>query len=260
MNSIEKKALLKERFGGVDIKEFDAQNNIPVEKTKLAIFDFDETLVHSQEVFRQVNIAAMKYLGLKYNDEIVRSIFSQYDKNYIGWGKNLKEQIEIYKNTFSPLVSKLSADPKYYRQMTLFNGMRDVIKELSKTDVALAIASSRDLLSIMRFLKEEDLNHHFSMIEVTEGGKIFPDKPNPSIANWIMGETGIDYNNSVMIGDSVSDIQLGKNACMKTIGIGYGKYTSPEKILAQKPDAILNKEEEISSLPQIISGLFAKSK
>ena len=163
MNSIEKKMSVKERFAGVDIQNFNTQNT-PVEKTKLAIFDFDETLVHSKDVFRQVNIAAMKHLGLKTSDEIVNSIFSIYDKEYIGWGKNLQEQADIYRNKFSPLVSKLSADPKYYRQMKLFDGMREVIKELSKTDIALAIASSRDLLSILRFLKEEELKDEFSMI------------------------------------------------------------------------------------------------
>ena len=259
MNSIEKTLTVEEKYGAIPLSKYDNQV-APIEKNKLAIFDFDETLVHSKDVFRQVNIETMKYYNLKITEEIINTIFAIYDKKYIGWGRNLEEQADIYRTKFSPMVSELSADPRFYRQMKLYNGMREVILELSKTDIALAIASSRDLTSILRFLQEEDIKHHFSMIEATEGGKIFPDKPKPHVANWIMSETGIDSKNAVMIGDSACDIELGKNAGMKTIAIGYGKYTSPEKLLDKNPDVMLTKEEEISSLPKIITGLLSKSR
>lgn len=257
MNSIEKSVSLKERFAGVDVASYNKED---VVKTKLAVFDFDETLVHSKHVFRQVNNMAMEMLGLPHDDYIVATIYSLYKKQYIGWGKNLEEQQEIYHSKFNPLVSSLSADPRFYKQMEFYLDMKDVIKQLAKTNIALAVASSRDLKSILRFLDYEGVRDHFEMIQATEGGLIFDDKPSTQVVDWISTEVGISTDNAVMIGDSSCDVQMGKNAGMKTIGIGYGSFTSAEKIALEEPDYLLKDEKEIKNLPAVISKLLSNER
>ena len=253
MNSIEKNIELREKFKAVPIN---AVGEKEIEKTKLAVFDFDETLVQSQDMFYQLMITAAERLGLICDDVIVKKIFAKWDKEYFGWGKDLEEQKVIYESKYQPMVTKLSNDPFFLNQMIFFDGMKYVIRVLARTDIALAIASSRDVLSILTFLKKEGMKDYFSIIEATEGGKNFEDKPNISIVSYISQEMGIPLEKSVMIGDSPSDIKMGKNAGMKTIAAGYGKYSSEEKLKKENPDVVIGKKDKPLSIVFAIKDLL----
>ena len=243
MNSTEKDRMLREKFKGVILSDFGKKEP---EKTKLAIFDFDETLVKSKDVFHGINTEAMRRLKLNSDNDLASNIFTKFDKEYVGWGKDLEEQKEIYYSKYQPMVTKVSNEEQFINQMKFYDGMVHVIKLLSQTDIALAIASSRDLTSILKFLRKEGMKHYFGMVEATEGGLNFPDKPNPHIVSYISQEMGIDLKNSVMIGDSPCDIQMGKNAGMKTIGIGYGGFSSKDKIKKENPDIVLDVNDPVS--------------
>lgn len=256
MNSIEKNAKLKEKFNAVSVYSFGKE---PVEKSRLAVFDFDETLVKSQEMFYILMEDAMKRLNLPHSEYILKNVFANWDKEYFGWGKDLEEQKQIYVKKYQPLVTKLSNEMQYIKQMYFYDNMKSVIKSLAKTDIALAIASSRDLTSILTFMKMHGMRDYFSIIEATEGGKNFDDKPNTAIVNYIAQEVGIPLDRSVMIGDSPCDIQMGKDAGMKTIAVGYNKEKSKVDFLAgMKPDAMIDKEEYITILPFAITLLLSQ--
>ena len=256
MNSTEKDMYLREKFAGVsvDFKEEKKFNN------GLVVFDFDETLVKSKHVFQQVNKRAMEYLGLRCDEFIISNIFVLHDKEYLGWGKDLNEQIDIYNKYFNPLVTQLSNNPYFYKQMEFYKEMKNVIIELSKTDINMAIASSRDLNSILTFLQMEGVKNCFKMIEATEGGKIFKDKPNTHIVDYISAELGISLSNAVMVGDTSSDMKMGKAAGMKTLAIGYGRYQNAEALREYQPDALLYNENQVKEIPSILKGLLASTK
>ena len=256
MNSIEKDMYLREKFAGipVDFKNVNEFNN------GLVVFDFDETLVKSKHVFQQVNRRAMQYLDLACNEFIVSNIFALHDKRYFGWGKDLNEQIYIYNHYFNPLVTQLSNNPYFYKQMEFYKEMKNVILELSKTDINMAIASSRDLNSILTFLQMEGVKSCFKMIEATEGGKNFEDKPSTHVVDYISTELGISLSNAVMVGDTSSDMKMGKAAGMKTLAIGYGRYQSPDDLREHRPDALLYNESQVKEIPSILKGLLASAK
>ncbi len=257
MNSIEKRKYLAEKFNAKSLSELQKKD---VEKTKLVVFDFDGTLVSSSTMFYNVMKEAMIMLKLPVSDYIIKNIFPKFDKEYFGWGKDLEEQKNIYVTKFQPLITKLSNQEEYIKQMYLFNNIKETIKILAKTDIALAIASSRDLNSILTFLKRQELKHYFSMIEATEGGINFMDKPNTSIVNYISQEVGISLENSVMIGDSSADILMGKNAGMKTIAVGYDDKRKINDLQNLKPDAIVKKQEHIPMIPFIVNDLLSEQR
>ena len=256
MNSTEKDIYLREKFGGVPVN-FD---NKKLFNDGLVIFDFDETLVKSKHVFQQVNKAVMQYLDLECNDFIASNIFALHDKEYFGWGKDLNEQIDIYNKYFNPLVTQFSNIPYFYKQMEFYKEMKNVIIELSKTDINMAIASSRDLNSILTFLQMEGVKNCFKMIEATEGGKNFEDKPSTHIVDYISAELGISLSNAVMVGDTSSDIKMGKSAGMKTLAIGYGRFQNAESLREYQPDALLSNENQVKQIPSILKGLLASTK
>ena len=237
MNSIEKNISMKERFKASSPYVLE---NKKVEKTKLAIFDFDETLVQSKDVFHDVNTEAMRRLKLNSDNDLASTIFFKFNNEYVGWGKDLEEQKEIYYSKFQPMVTKISNEDKFIYQMKFYEGMREVIKILANTDIALAIASSRDLTSILKFLKKEGVKDCFTIVEATEGGLNFRDKPDIQVVSYISQEVGVDLSNAVMIGDSPCDIKMGKNAGMKTIAAGYGRFSSKEKLEKENPDVLID--------------------
>lgn len=227
-----------------------------IKKDKMVVFDFDETLVKSSHVWEDINDFVMNKLSLPHNDYIVKNIFSLFNTQYIGWGKDLEEQKKIYVHEFEPLVSLLTAKPDFYKKMYFFDKMKDVIKILSSFSFSLAIASSRDLLSIIRFLEHEGMLKYFDSVQATQGGLVFDDKPNTSVVNYVSAGTGVPLSNSVMIGDSPSDVIMGKNAGMKTVGIGYGAFTSAVKIAKYSPDVVIESEKNIKKLPDTILKLL----
>ena len=224
--------------------------------SKIIIFDFDETLVHSKDMFNNVNRRAMEKMGFAHTEDIVKNLFAWVKKKYIGWGKNLEEQITIYDNEYSNLVTELSNQEEFLSQVYFYDGMIEVIKMLAKTDYKLAIASSRDLYSILAILQRNKLNTYFSTVKATEGGKNFKDKPDPQIINHISDELNAKSENVVMIGDTSSDIKMGKSAGMKTIGIGYGEYTSVEKIKEYSPDAVVESVKDIKNIPFMVANVL----
>ncbi len=257
MNSIEKNIIVKE----IDTNPVTLNNySSRIEKNKLVVFDFDETLVKSKHVFDMINKYTLDLFNLYYNDEILKKFFFTYDKEYFGWGKNLEEQKNIYLNKVAPFITSLSNDTQYIKQVEFYNGMKQVITELARTDIALAIASSRDLGSILSFLKYEGVRNCFDIVEATEGGKNFDDKPSTHIIDYISTELGISTENSVMVGDTPMDIEMAKNAGMKTVAIGFGRISKIDELKKYKPDVLLSKEKEISQLPVIFSNLLKDDK
>ena len=248
---------LQEKFAGKGIDEYYQK---PVKKDSLVVFDFDETLVESRHIFYKVNKKAMELLNLPHDEVLPSNIFQVFDKKYLGWGKNLEEQIDIYKNKYSVLIDQLMRQKEYVKATKFFSGMIDVIRQLSKTNVALAVASSRDLESIINVLKYNGVINDFAIVEATYGGRKFNDKPDTHIVDYISTELGIPLNRSVMIGDSPCDVIMGKDAGMKTIAIGYGRYNKVDSLEELQPNALLRSSKQINEIPSIIKGLINSAK
>lgn len=230
--------------------------NSTEKEAKIVIFDFDETLVHSKGMFDNVNRRALDILGLPYTEEVVKNLFMSVREKDLGWGMNLEKQKRFFETEFNDLIVKLCNEDEFLKQVKFYDGMRKVIRELAKTNIKLAVASSRDVYSIMSILKREEMLSYFDIVEATEGGKIFKDKPDPEIVKYIAENVGASLENSIMIGDTSGDVKMGKAAGMKTIGIGYGKYTSAKKMKEYSPDYIVKSAYDINKIPEVVKGLI----
>lgn len=246
------------------MKEFGGRpaNEVPLnlKKESLVVFDFDETLVETQHLHTIINEKVLKLLNLPYDDSLPLNIFNRVYKEDLGWGKTLDEQIDFFKNTYSPVVDKFMQQSDFVKATRFFNGMVDVIRLLSKSNIALAIASSRDLESIIKVLKYNGLVENFDIVEATYGGRKFNDKPDTHVVDYISSELGISLENSIMVGDSPCDVIMGKEAGMKTIAIDYGKYNKGKMLEELRPDVLLRSIYQIKELPSLIKGLLASSK
>ena len=80
----------------------------------------------------------------------------------------------------------------------------------------------------------------------------YPTKPDPTLTLEIIEELGVKPCECVFIGDSGMDMAVGKNACVKSIGVLWGFRTEAElrengaDYIVSNPDEIINIVKELN--------------
>ena len=130
----------------------------------------------------------------------------------------------------------------------IFNdGVLDTIKRLSEVFGKIVVVTNQQGIG-KGLMTEEDLKkvHNYMLSEIKNAGGRIDNiyfapglasptnelrKPNIGMAHQAQKDfPEIDFSKSVMIGDSPSDIEFGKNAGMKTIFVGQGNDLGDESI------------------------------
>ena len=184
--------------------------------TQLVIFDLDGTLC---DTFDDI------YLSLKHsldNFNVFTPSLNEV-KSFIGDGLALL--IERTLNVTNQAYLKndiLASFMQYYKEhctdsTLLFPGMENVLKELYKKNVYMAVVSNKAYHLVDIIIKELDLYDYFNMPRKNVTGG-YSAKPLLNIINSL----SVIPDNSFMIGDSDNDVLAGAAAGMKTIYCSYG--------------------------------------
>ena len=188
----------------------------------LIVFDWDGTLMDSTATIVQCIQAAAKDLGLPIPQERAASYV-------IGLG--LQEAMEA-------VLPAL--DPKYYPRMveryryhyltrdhalTLFDGVREMLAELSHAGYFLAIATGKSRVGLNRAL---DVAKLLSLFDATRCADETFSKPHPAMLQELTRELGQDMKRTVMIGDTTHDLQMAVNAGAAAIAVRYGAHPAHE--------------------------------
>ena len=81
----------------------------------------------------------------------------------------------------------------------------------------------------------------FSIIMTTDN---FIPKPNKAMAMHALKALKVKNSDAFMIGDTVYDIKMGKNAKINTIGVTWG-YSTKEELRLAHADQIINDPSEL---------------
>ncbi len=91
----------------------------------------------------------------------------------------------------------------------LFPEVLETLKKLQQNGYLLAIATSKFRTSLQKKLHEYEIEGLFAATSCSDDGHF---KPDPQMLWSILDELNIDGENTVMIGDSETDLQLAENA------------------------------------------------
>ena len=122
--------------------------------------------------------------------------------------------------------------------------MVDVLEELQKRAVVLAICTNRDEKVVKGLVKRFFDGINFKYISGYKKG--VPDKPNPYRLNEIIRAECIDKSEVIYFGDKDADIQVAYNAQIDMIIVTYGQgsqedYDNPYPLrVIDKPEDILD--------------------
>lgn len=111
----------------------------------------------------------------------------------------------------------------------LFPGAKQCVEDLYQGGMDLAIATNKGPHSLQRVLQESGLDDYF---KVTRAAGQAPPKPCPQMIEEIMGVFGVSPSETLMIGDSVADIEMASKAGVDAIGIDFYHQQKAELLSA----------------------------
>ena len=129
--------------------------------------------------------------------------------------------------------------------ITLFDGVRDTLKDLKNSGYKLAIASNRGRNTIVPLISYLKLDDMFEKVvcETDVQNK----KPYPDMTNQILNDMGFSKNEALIVGDTKADVMLGKNSEIRTCLVSYPNNTDTEAIKLN-PEYAINSFKDLKNI------------
>lgn len=136
-------------------------------------------------------------------------------------------------------------DTKAIEICPLFPGLEEMLRKLREAEILITIASSKRRHLIDNVLEHHSLAHYFSM--VVGASEVTRHKPDPESVLITMEKMGIGAAETVVIGDSTFDLDMGRNAGVDSIGVTTGVHTR-EHLAKSDPVHIVGGLNEVLTL------------
>ncbi len=184
------------------------------------ILDIDGTLIDSNDAHAKSWVEAMAEYGYIVPFEKVRPLIG------MGGDKVLPETIHLQKD--SEIGSQISKrreaifKERYLPHLRAFPGAKELLQEMRKRGLQLAIASSAqpdELKSLLRLVGAEDL-----VEEKTSSKDVSRSKPDPDVMQVTLQRIELDANEVLMIGDTAYDIEAASKVQVGTIAFRCGGW------------------------------------
>jgi len=196
---------------------------------KLIVFDCDGTLVDSQHMIcaamrqayeaNNLSVPAREQLlsivGLSLPDAFRRLAAAAGDDA----DHPVDSLVTCYKNAFAGLRSSVDhLEP-------LYPGARETLETLAgRPDTLLGIATGKSQRGVRAVLGRHGLADRFVTIQTSDDA---PSKPHPGMVLAAMRETGVAADDTVVVGDTVFDLEMARAAGARAIGVGWGYHPAP---------------------------------
>lgn len=186
---------------------------------KIVILDFDGTLADTAGVIVRTMQATIKELGLPERTdkecaamiglrlaEIPSTLFPGCD---VATG-------ERYADTYRRLFHEFNTEGA----VKLYPNVIETLMELHRRGIILTIASSRSHESLAEYM--ESLGIDTIITYILGASDVKDGKPAPEAVNKTLEHFGLTPDEAIVVGDTVFDIDMGRNAGTRTCGVTYG--------------------------------------
>ena len=208
------------------------------EAIRLIVFDWDGTLMDSETQIVHSMFGAIRDMQLE-------SRSADECRNIIGLG--LKEAIDSLYPGRDEQFSRQFVDS--YRQhwfaqangSELFPGARETLLLLREAGFELAIATGKGRTGLERVLKHTELESMFSVTRCSDETR---SKPHPQMLEEILQETGVEAENTLMVGDTEYDMNMAIQAGVHPVAVSYGVHERG-RLMAHQPLTCLDTISEL---------------
>jgi len=207
-------------------------------KYDLVVFDWDGTLLDSAGAIVQAIQAACQDIGHPAPSEAQA-------RHVIGLGL-----ADAMRHAVPDLpVERYPAMIERYRfhylagdnQLTLFNGVPELLADLQAAGHILAIATGKSRPGLERALDHSGLRPLFQASRCADECH---SKPHPQMLEELIAEFGVTGAATVMIGDTSHDLMMARNAGVDSLAVTYGAHPH-DHLLDHQPLACLHSVAEL---------------
>ena len=211
---------------------------------KAVLFDLDGTLINSLGNYLQAYKEIFKFYGFSLPDtEVVKRCFGRTEET-ICKELGIPEKAEEFRNMYFGYVRKALPN------LRLFPDAIDTLKHIKNRQV---------VVGLITFAHDWYMKRTSQLFHLAQYAKVmisFDDvknaKPNPEAVIKACSDLGIDKKEAFVVGDSRSDIFMGRNAGSKTVLYTPEEnrkfYNFDELEKEAKPDFVVKHLSEISGL------------
>jgi phosphoglycolate phosphatase len=190
---------------------------------RLIVFDMDGTLIDTHGLIAENAIAAFKAAGLPEPTSAdirgiiglslpvaVATLSGSDDRAFVD------RVVEDYKHRYRVSLD-LAADRE-----PLFPGALEALDALrEEPDTLVGLATGKGLAGVERILNKHGIADRFVTLQTPDHN---PSKPHPGMLLRAMEQTGVGPDRTLMVGDTIFDIELAVNAGVSSIGVSWGYH------------------------------------
>ncbi len=209
---------------------------------RLIVFDWDGTLMDSQaRIVASLRAAARDIAAPERSDseladviglglvEALQQLFPELEP------ADQTQLVERYRHHF------LVAEPTPTR---LFDGVGELLAQLEAAGYLLAVATGKARRGLDRVLAETGLKGRFHATRCADESR---SKPHPQMLLEVMELTGVAAHETVMVGDTVYDLEMARHAGTASVGVSWGVH-AVERLQGCAPLACIDRWDELPAL------------
>ena len=200
------------------------------------LFDFDGTLAYSEPAYRASFLHSIeRHTGVLPNEIEFRDFWNVTPHEVLRrYGEELLEEM------FSSFEEHYYAT--HHQHLTAYQGIEDLLTSLNEQGASVGIVSLKPRRAGELELDIIGLRRLVGL--AVWGDDVVRPKPEPDGVLRALEELGVDPQATLVIGDSPSDILMGRAAGARTAAALWGGSTR-ERLLAARPDLTIDSPSDL---------------
>ncbi|MCW9013057.1 MAG: phosphoglycolate phosphatase [Gammaproteobacteria bacterium] len=147
-----------------------------------------------------------------------------------------EKAIPIFNDLYAENTSKRSC---------LYPGVKEALEFLKSTDVKIGCVTNKAAQFTLPILKDLGIADYFEIVIC--GDTLEKKKPDPMPLLYAAEKLGVKPEQSLMLGDSMSDVKAARAAGFDIVCMSYG-YNHGEDIRDYNPDAVVDSMDEVKTV------------
>lgn len=211
-------------------------------QVRLAIFDCDGTLVDSQGTIIEAMTMACNAIGMVVpSNSAIRNVvgLSLPDAMQRLLGQEFQDRARIMENAYREAFLELRTQGRIHEP--LYPSARETLQTLKNRGCNLGIATGKGHQGLLKTLEKHEILPLFDTLQTAD---FHPGKPNPSMLLSAMNEVAATPRETIFIGDTTFDMDMGRAAKVPSLGVSWGYHPS-DLLLRHGAKAVLDSFEDV---------------